>query len=194
MPGLKVVVPATAHDAKGLLVAAVEDDAPSSTSSTGGCTSPRAPCPRATTRVPIGSAVVAREGRDVTVAAVGPLVSEALKAADALDEAGIAAEVVDLRTLRPLERRRRALASVARTGRLVVADPDWGPCGITAEVLAVVAEHGARSPQGGARARDVARQPGAEHGHRARVLSRRAADPRRGRENVRRSGGRSGSW
>jgi pyruvate/2-oxoglutarate/acetoin dehydrogenase E1 component len=141
VPGLKVVVPATPHDAKGLLIAAVEDDDPVVYVEHRWLHEEEGTVPEGHYRVPIGSAAVAREGRDVTVAAVGPLVSEALKAADALEATGISAEVLDLRTLRPLDGD-AVLASVARTGRLVVADPDWGPCGVTAEVVAIVAEHG----------------------------------------------------
>jgi len=90
--------------------------------------------------VPIGKAAVARPGTDVTVAAVGPYVSEALKAAAALADQGVSAEVIDLRTLRPLDGE-TVLTSVRRTGRLVVADADWGPCGVAAEVVALAAEH-----------------------------------------------------
>ena len=90
-------------------------------------------------RTPIGQAAVVRTGGDVTIAAVGPMVSESLKAAQALEQAGISAEVIDIRTLRPLDSA-TILASVARTGRLVVADSDWAPCGIAGEIIARVAE------------------------------------------------------
>jgi acetoin:2,6-dichlorophenolindophenol oxidoreductase subunit beta len=141
VPGLKVVVPATPHDAKGLFIAAVEDDDPVVYIEHRWLHEEDGVVPDGHYRVPIGSAAVVREGADVTIAAVGPLVGEALKAAMALDEAGIGAEVLDLRSLRPLDGD-AVLASVARTGRLVVADPDWGPCGAASEVCAVVAEHG----------------------------------------------------
>ena len=90
--------------------------------------------------VPIGRAAVVRAGTDITVVAVGPYVGEALKAAAALEGEGVSTEVIDLRTLRPLDSE-TLLASVRRTGRLVVADADWGPCGVSAEVLALAAEH-----------------------------------------------------
>jgi len=141
VPGLKVVVPATPHDAKGLFIAAVEDDDPVVYIEHRWLHEEDGVVPDGYYRVPIGSAAVVREGGDVTIAAVGPLVGEALKAAAALDEAGIGAAVLDLRSLRPLDGD-AVLASVARTGRLVVADPDWGPCGAASEVCAVVAEHG----------------------------------------------------
>ncbi len=88
---------------------------------------------------PIGRAAVVRPGRDVTIVAAGPMVSEALKAAHALEASGIAAEVIDLRTLHPLDTG-TVIASVTRTGRLVVADPDWAPCGVAGEIIAQVAE------------------------------------------------------
>jgi pyruvate dehydrogenase E1 component beta subunit len=88
---------------------------------------------------PIGRATVVRRGRDVTIVAAGPMVSEALKAAQNLESSGILAEVIDLRTLRPLDMD-TVIASVAKTGRLVVADSDWAPCGIAGEIIAGVAE------------------------------------------------------
>jgi pyruvate dehydrogenase E1 component beta subunit len=84
---------------------------------------------------PIGRATVVRRGRDVTIVAAGPMVSEALKAAKDLESSGILAEVIDLRTLRPLDAD-TVIASVAKTGRLVVADSDWAPCGVAGEIIA----------------------------------------------------------
>jgi len=141
VPGLKVVVPATPHDAKGLFIAAVEDDDPVVYIEHRWLHEEDGPVAEGYYRVPIGSAAVVRPGRDVTLAAVGPLVGEALRAADALAGEGILAEVVDVRTLRPLDGD-TLLASVARTGRLVVADADWGPCGVSSEIVALVAERG----------------------------------------------------
>jgi pyruvate/2-oxoglutarate/acetoin dehydrogenase E1 component len=140
VPGLKVVVPASPADAKGLLVAAVEDDDPVVYIEHRWLHEEEGEVPPGLYREPLGRARVVRPGRDVTVAAVGPLVPEALRAARALEPQGISAEVVDLRTLRPLDHD-TLLASIARTGRLVVADADWGPCGVSAEVVALAAEH-----------------------------------------------------
>ncbi len=138
--GLKVVVPATPYDAKGLLVAAVEDDDPVIYIEHRWLHEDEGEVPAGAFRVPIGAARIARRGGDVTIVAVGPLVTEALKAADALADQGLAAEVVDLRTIRPIDHQ-TVLASVAKTGRLVVADGDWGPCGVPSEIIATVAEH-----------------------------------------------------
>ena len=140
VPGLKVVVPSTPPDAKGLLVAAVEDEDPVVYIEHRWLHEEEGEVVEGAYRVPLGRARVALPGRDVTLVAVGPLVPDALRAARALDEQGIAAEVVDLRTVRPLDHQ-TVLESVGRTGRLVVADADWGPCGVAAEVIAVVAEH-----------------------------------------------------
>src|SRR5438067_7048463 len=130
IPGLKVVVPATPHDAKGLLIAAVEDDDPVIYIEHRWLHEEDGEVPDGYYEVPIGKAAVVRAGNDVTVAAVGPYVGEALKAAGALAGEGVSAEVLDLRTLRPLDSE-TLLASVRRTGRLVVADADWGPCGVS---------------------------------------------------------------
>lgn len=139
VPGLKVVVPATPADAKGLLVAAIEEDDPVVYIEHRWLHEDEAEVPEGSYRVPLGHARVARPGTDVTLVAVGPMVGEALKAADSLAAQGLGAEVVDLRTIRPIDAE-TVLASVARTGRLVVADPDWGPCGVAGEVIALVAE------------------------------------------------------
>src|SRR5260370_38865322 len=78
---------------------------------------------------PIGRAAVVRPGRDVTVVAVGPMVSESLKAAHALEQTGVSAEVIDVRTLRPLDSE-TILASVGKTGRLGGGDSEWSPLGL----------------------------------------------------------------
>jgi pyruvate/2-oxoglutarate/acetoin dehydrogenase E1 component len=139
VPGLKVVVPANARDAKGLLLAAVEDDDPVVYIEHRWLHEDEADVPTEYVTTPLGRAAVVRRGRDVTLVAVGPMVAEALKAAEALAGAGLSAEVIDLRTLRPLDSE-TILDSVGRTGRLVVADADWGPCGVAGEVIAAVVE------------------------------------------------------
>lgn len=139
VPGLKVVVPANPYDAKGLLIAAVEDDDPVVFIEHRWLHEDEGDVPEGYYQVPIGSAAVVRPGTDVTLVGVGPMVGECLKAATALAGEGISAEVVDLRTVRPLDHA-TVLASVTRTGRLVVADADWGPCGVAGEVIATVVE------------------------------------------------------
>lgn len=139
VPGLKVVVPATPEDAKGLLIGALEDDEPVIYIEHRWLHEDEGPVPAEYYTVPLGRAAVVRPGRDLTVAAVGPMVPEALRAAQALETAGISVEVIDVRTLRPLDSQ-TILGSVARTGRLVVADADWGPCGVAGEIVARAAE------------------------------------------------------
>src|SRR3989304_1976654 len=125
---------------KGLFIAAVEDDDPVIYIEHRWMHEEDGEVPDGYYEVPIGKAAVVRAGTDLTVVAVGPYVGEALKAAGALEGEGVSTEVIDLRTLRPLDSE-TLLASVRRTGRLVVADADWGPCGVSAEVLALAAEH-----------------------------------------------------
>lgn len=139
VPGLKVVVPSNPRDAKGLLIAAIEDDDPVIYIEHRWLHEDEATVPAEYFSTPIGRAAILRSGADVTLVAVGPMVPESLKAADALGQAGVSAEVIDLRTTRPLDSD-TVLQSVAKTGRLVVADADWGPCGIAGEVIARVSE------------------------------------------------------
>ena len=139
VPGLKVVVPSNPSDAKGLLIAAIEDEDPVIYIEHRWLHEDEATVPGEYFSTPIGRANVVRPGVDVTIVAVGPMVPESLKAAGALEQAGVSAEVIDLRTLRPLDSD-TVLQSVAKTGRLVVADSDWGPCGIAGEVIARVSE------------------------------------------------------
>lgn len=140
VPGLKVITPATPYDAKGMLIAAIEDPAPVL------CLEHRwlfnlvGAVPRAPYRVPIGRAQRLSRGDDVTIVANSYMSVEALRAARILAREGIAAEVIDLRALRPLDEA-TILASVRHSGRLIVADQAWKPAGIAAEVLALVAEN-----------------------------------------------------
>jgi pyruvate/2-oxoglutarate/acetoin dehydrogenase E1 component len=138
--GLKVVVPATPFDAKGLLIAAIEDDDPVVYIDHRWLHEEEGEVGDGYYSVQIGRAAVPRRGSDVTIVAVGPLVAESLRAAETLAGQGISSEVVDVRTIRPLDAE-TILASVARTGRLVVADGDWKPCGVASEVVALAAEH-----------------------------------------------------
>jgi pyruvate dehydrogenase E1 component beta subunit len=144
VPGLVVVMPSTPADMKGLLKAAIRDDNPVIVVENKTLYAMKGEVPAGDHLVPIGRAEVKRAGTDVTVVAVSRMVHEALKAAETLAKDGIGIEVLDPRTISPLDRE-ALLASVAKTGRLVVAHEAWGPCGIGAEVAAVVAEHGFRS-------------------------------------------------
>jgi pyruvate dehydrogenase E1 component beta subunit len=141
LPGLKVVMPATARDAKGLFIAAIRDPNPVIFIDDRWLYEVEGDVPAAPFAEPIGRAQILRPGRDVTVVGVSYMVQEALRAAEALAGEGIQAEVVDVRTIRPLDEE-TILASLARTHRLVVADSGWSMCGISAEVAAVAAGSG----------------------------------------------------
>src|SRR5258708_30058840 len=138
-PHLKCVVPTTPKDAKGLLLAALSDDEPVIYIEHRWFHEDEGEVPSEFYTTPLGQAAVVRTGRDVTLVGVGPMVAESLKAAQSLEQEGISAEVIDVRTLRPLDSA-TIIKSVAKTGRLVVADSDWRPCGIASEVVARVAE------------------------------------------------------
>lgn len=139
IPGLRVVMPVTPHDAKGMLIEAVADNNPVIFIEHRWLHNVHGPVPGDVYRVPFGKARVARSGSDVTIVAASYMVLEALKAADWLARHGVQAEVIDVRTLRPLDRE-TIFASVARTGRLVAADLGWGSLGFSAEVVASVTE------------------------------------------------------
>ncbi|MCW5854131.1 MAG: dehydrogenase E1 component subunit alpha/beta, partial [Anaerolineae bacterium] len=140
VPGLRVVTPATPDDAKGLLTAAIADPNPVIFIENRILYPQRGPVPPGDYTVPLGQAAVRRVGRDVTVVAYGQMVPAALEAAATLAAAGIEAEVLDLRTLAPLDEA-AILASVRKTGRLVVAHEAVKTAGPGAEIAALVAEH-----------------------------------------------------
>ncbi|QEL65272.1 pyruvate dehydrogenase E1 component (beta subunit) oxidoreductase protein [Oryzomicrobium terrae] len=139
-PGLKVVMPATPADAKGLLKAAIRDDNPVLCFLDIGLLYQPGEVPEGDHLVPLGQAATLRDGRDVTLVSYGKTVGHCLQAADALAAQGIAAEVIDLRSLKPLDNA-AILASVSRTGRLVVVHEANRLCGVGAEIAAMVAEH-----------------------------------------------------
>src|SRR5205809_7034 len=141
VPGLKVVMPSTPADAKGLLKAAIRDDNPVVFIESEVMYALKGDVPAGEHVVPLGVADVKRPGRDVTLVAWSKMVHTALKAADVLTGEGIEAEVVDLRTLRPLDER-AVLASVARTHRCVVVQEGWPFAGLAAELIALVAREG----------------------------------------------------
>jgi len=139
VPGLKVVMPATPHDAKGLLIAAIEDSNPVMFIEHRWLYNIHGPVPEGIYRVPLGRPNVLRAGRHVTVAAVSYMTLEAMRAAIELAEEGIELEVVDIRTLNPFDET-LVLESVRKTGRLIVTDTGWRSVGFAAEVISRVAE------------------------------------------------------
>lgn len=148
VPGLKVVVPSNAYDAKGLMLAAIRDDNPvvycfhKGLMGLGWMPSDslaEVHVPAASYTVPLGQARVAAEGEDVSLVTIGAMVGKALKARERLAREGVSAEVIDLRTLVPLDRA-TVVASVMKTHRLVIVDEDYRSYGMSAEIGAVVAE------------------------------------------------------
>lgn len=141
VPGLKIVVPSTPADALGLLKSSIRDDDPVVFFEPLRLWSTKGTVPDGDHLVPLGQAAVCRPGADVTVVAIGDAVVAATRAADGLAGEGVDVEVVDPRTLVPLDKA-TILASVAKTGRLVIADPAHKTCGAAAEISAIVAEEG----------------------------------------------------
>lgn len=139
VPGLKVVSPATPADAKGLLAAAIRDPNPVIVLEHKFLYNNSGEVPEDDYIVEIGRAAVVRPGNDVTIVANSRMVLESLAAAERLSSQGIDAEVIDLRTLRPLDRD-TVVASVRRTGRAVVVNEGWRFCGYGAELSATIAE------------------------------------------------------
>ncbi|NKQ52400.1 alpha-ketoacid dehydrogenase subunit beta [Amycolatopsis sp. K13G38] len=149
LPGMKVVVPSNPADAKGLMISAIRDDNPVVYLFHKGvmglpwmAKNPRsiAPVPEEAYETPIGKANIVRPGRDVTIVTLSLSVHHALDVADDLAAEGIDCEVVDLRSLVPLDTA-TVLDSVGRTGRLVVVDEDYQSFGVSGEIIATIAEH-----------------------------------------------------
>jgi 2-oxoisovalerate dehydrogenase E1 component len=140
-PGLKVVVPATPRDAKGLLKTALNGDDPVLFLEHREILSLKGPVPTGEYFIEFGKAAVVREGKDVTVVALALMVHKALQACEVLANEGISVELIDPRTVAPLDIE-TILNSVARTGRLLIVDESFGPCGIGAEIVAQIVEHG----------------------------------------------------
>jgi len=139
IPGLKVVMPSTPYDAKGLMVASVEDDNPVIYIDDRWLYDDVGEVPQELYSIAMGEGVIRKEGRDVTIAATSYMVKESIKAAESLEKEGIKAEVIDLRSLQPLDES-LLLNSLKKTGRMVIADGGWQRCGIAAELSALAVE------------------------------------------------------
>ncbi len=139
VPGLKVVMPSTPYDAKGLLLAAVKDDNPVIFVEHKLLYKTSGPVPEEMYEIPLGCSEVKREGRDLTIVATSRMVSHSLAAAEQLAAEGIEAEVIDPRTLRPLDLD-PIIASVKKTGRLLVTHESVKMGGFGGEVSAAIAE------------------------------------------------------
>lgn len=138
-PGLKIVMPSTPADFKGLMKSAIRDDNPVLVFADIALGYSAGEVPEDAEALPLGKAAVRREGRDVTLVSYAKTVGTCMAAADTLAAAGIDAEVIDLRSLKPLDEN-AILRSVAKTGRLVVVHEASRLCGVGAEIAALVAE------------------------------------------------------
>jgi len=138
-PGLYVATPAFAADAKGLLVSALTGDVPVVILENRAVYEHEEDVPEELYSIPFGKARIVREGSDVTIVGASLMAYEAKRAADILSEQGISAEVIDPRSIRPLDEE-TILRSVRKTGHLVVADTSWATYGFAAEVAAIAAE------------------------------------------------------
>lgn len=149
MPGMKVVVPSNAYDAKGLMIQAIRDNNPvifcyhkgimglSWMSYLEGSTNE---VPEEAYTIPFGKAKTVKDGNDLTIVAISQIVQKSLLAAEKLEDLGIHAEVIDLRTIVPLDRQ-AILESVSKTGRLLIVDEDYLSFGLASEIAALIAEN-----------------------------------------------------
>jgi len=139
IPGLKVVAPATAYDAKGLLIAAIRDPDPVIFMEHKRLYMRECEVPEEPYTVALGEARIAREGTDVTIVGIQKMVYTSLEASTALEAEGVSCEVIDPRTYSPLDSE-RILRSVKKTGRLVVVDESYPRCSLATDIAAIVAE------------------------------------------------------
>jgi len=139
IPGLKVVMPSTPYDAKGLMISAIKDDNPVVYIDDRWLHNLEGEVPEEMYEVPIGKAIIRKEGKDVTLVACSYMAYLAERAAEELASKGIEVEVVDLRTIKPFDKG-LLITSVRKTGRLVVADGGWRSFGVAAEIVATVFE------------------------------------------------------
>jgi pyruvate/2-oxoglutarate/acetoin dehydrogenase E1 component len=137
VPGLRVVMPSTPRDAKGLFKTAIRSDDPVFFLEHKSLQGLKGPVPDEEYLIPFGQATIAREGSDASVVALGNMLQQTLKVCDELARDGIEIEVIDPRTVSPLDIE-TILASVHKTGRLLIVDEDYSPCSIGAEVSAQV--------------------------------------------------------
>lgn len=139
VPGLKIVMPTNPIDAKGLLVSAIHDDSPVIVLYHRDFYFEEADVPKKIYEIPLGKAQIMRSGTDVTLLSISATLKPALLAAKELSKQGIEVEVIDLRSVRPLDER-TILNSIEKTGRLVVVDTSWRSFGVSAEIVALAVE------------------------------------------------------
>lgn len=139
IPGLKVVLPSTPYDAKGLLKTAIRDENPVAFFEDKMMYRLKGPVPEEEYTIPLGAADIKREGTDITIVATSSMVQVALAAAKLLEEAAISAEVIDPRTLWPLDEK-TLINSARKTSRVIVMDEGYGRYGVAAEIASVISE------------------------------------------------------
>lgn len=136
-PGLKVVVPSNPNDAKGLLKSAIRDDDPVIFMESEQMYGDKGEVPEGEYAIPLGVAEIKREGKDVTIVSFGKIIKEAYKAADELEKEGISCEIIDLRTVKPMDRE-AILKSVKKTNRLVILEEAWPFGNVATEITYLV--------------------------------------------------------
>ena len=141
MPGLKVIVPSNPYDAKGLLVASLRDENPKVFFEHRLLYRRRGEVPEEQYVIPLGKANIVKEGTDITVVATGMMVHRALEAAEELKDKSISLEVIDPRTIVPLDTK-SILSSIEKTSRLIIVDEDYYNCSFSSEVAALAADEG----------------------------------------------------
>jgi pyruvate dehydrogenase E1 component beta subunit len=139
VPGLKVILPSTSHDAKGMLIAAIEDNNPVICIEHRWLMNLTGPVPEGIYREPIGKSIILQEGEDLTFATSSYMTLEAVRAAEALAQDGISAEVVDIRTVNPFDKQ-PVIDSVKKTGHLIAGDIGTLTAGFSSEIIASVCE------------------------------------------------------
>jgi 2-oxoisovalerate dehydrogenase E1 component len=141
LPGFRVCLPSTPHDVKGLLKTSIRSDDPVIFMEHKSLLNTRGPVPEEEYTIPFGEASIRRRGEHATVVALTTMVGRTLEVAAGLEAEGISLEVIDPRTVAPLDID-AVLESVHKTGRLLIADETWAPCGIGAEIAAQVIDRG----------------------------------------------------
>lgn len=139
IPGLKVIMPTTPYDVKGLMISSLQDNNPVIFIEHRWLYDISGHVPEGIYQIPIGKAKIIREGKDLTIVAASYMVLEALQAGEFLSRKGIQTEIIDVRTLRPLDEE-LILGSVHKTGRVIVVDSGWKICGFSAEVITLITE------------------------------------------------------
>jgi pyruvate/2-oxoglutarate/acetoin dehydrogenase E1 component len=140
IPGLKVVMPSNPYDAKGLMIAAIKDNNPVVYMDDRWLYNLEEEVPEKIYSIPIGKGIIRREGKDITLVSTSYMVVESLKASEELEKEGVQVEIIDLRSIKPLDEP-LLFESIKKTGRLAIADGGWKTCGVAAEISARVSEN-----------------------------------------------------